>query len=281
VFLPLMVPVIFLMGVGPLSKWKHAEVPDLAKRLRWAAVVALVMALVTGWLAGEIKPLTSLGLALGWWIVASVATDLWEKVRPLPGVATVGQRLRQVPRASFGMMLAHLGVAGFVFGVTLVRGFEVERDVKMNAGDQTTVNGTTFTFKGLREVTGPNYQAVRADIEVSRDGRSLGLMQPEKRIYRVQSNPMTEAAIRSRPNGDLYVSLGEAVDGGRAWIVRVYIKPFVTWIWGGCVLMALGGALAASDRRYRLDARERAREKAREGERDGAKEPAATGGAVA
>ena len=277
VFGVLMAPVIFLMGVGPLAKWKHAEVPDIAKRLRWAAAVTLVMALVSGWIAGEIKPLTSVGLALGWWIVASVATDLWEKVRPLPGVATTAQRVRQVPRAGFGMMLAHLGVAAFVFGVTLVRSYEVERDVKMNPGDQTTVNGTTFTFKGVREVSGPNYQAVRADIDISREGASIGVMHPEKRVYRVQSNPMTEAAIRSRVTGDLYVSLGEPVDGGRAWIVRVYVKPFVTWIWGGCVLMALGGALAASDRRYRRDA------KAKEELRDLGKEGAATvaGGAAA
>ncbi len=114
-------------------------------------------------------------------------------------------------------------------------------------------------------MAGPNYQAIRADIDVSRDGRSIGLMQPEKRVYRVQSNPMTEAAIRSRPTGDLYVSLGEPVDNGRAWIVRVYDKPFITWIWGGCVLMALGGALAASDRRYRKEAREKARDRAHDG----------------
>jgi cytochrome c-type biogenesis protein CcmF len=257
VFVPLMVPVVFLMGVGPLAKWKQAQLPDLAKRLRWAAVVALVMALVSGWLAGEIRPLTSIGLALGWWIVAATLTDLWEKVRPLPGVATVSQRMRQVPRATLGMMLAHLGVAAFVFGVTLVRTYEVEHDVKMAPGDGTTVRGTTFTFKGAREVEGPNYRAVRADIELAREGRVIGVMHPEKRIYRVQSNPMTEAAIRSRPTGDLYVSLGEPVDGGKAWIVRVYVKPFVTWIWGGCVLMALGGALAASDRRYRREARAR------------------------
>ena len=176
------------------------------------------------------------------------------------------------------MVLAHLGIAVFIVGVTSVRGYEVERDVKMNPGDQTTVNGTTFTFKGVREVAGPNYQAVRADIDISREGASIGVMHPEKRVYRVQSNPMTEAAIRSRVTGDLYVSLGEPVAGGNgAWIVRVYVKPFVQWIWGGCVLMALGGALAASDRRYRRDA------KAKEELRDLGKEGAATvaGGAAA
>jgi cytochrome c-type biogenesis protein CcmF len=256
VFVLLMVPVLVLMGIGPLAKWKQAEVAEVARRLPWAALTAGVMGLASGWLAGEVRPATSLGLALGWWIVASVLTDLWEKLRPLPGVASVAQRARQLPRATIGMMLAHLGVAAFVFGVTLVRSYEVERDVRMGPGDQVTVRGNTFVMKGVREVTGPNYRAVRGDIELRRGDRVIGVMHPEKRVYRVQTNPMTEAAIRSRPTGDLYVSLGEPVDNGRAWIVRVYVKPFVTWIWGGCVLMALGGALAASDRRYRREARE-------------------------
>ena len=212
-------------------------------------------ALASGWLAGEIRWATSLGLAMGWWIVASTATDLWERVRPVPGVASLGQRIRQVPRASMGMMLAHLGVAAFIFGVTLVRGFEVERDVQMAVGDSTTVGGYTFTFQGVRDEPGPNYTAARATVDVSRNGRPVAAMFPEKRVYRVQSNPMTEAAIRSGVTGDLYVSLGEPVDDGRAWIVRVYVKPFVDWIWGGCLLMALGGGLAASDRRYRRAAR--------------------------
>jgi cytochrome c-type biogenesis protein CcmF len=120
----------------------------------------------------------------------------------------------------------------------------------MKPGDHTEAAGHRFELKGLRELDGPNYRAVQGWIEVTRDGRKLADMYPEKRVYRVQTMPMTEAAIRSRLSGDLYVSLGEPVEGG-AWIVRVYVKPFVNWIWGGCALMALGGALAATDRRYR------------------------------
>jgi cytochrome c-type biogenesis protein CcmF len=115
------------------------------------------------------------------------------------------------------------------------------------------VSGYTFTLRGLKEVAGPNYMAVQGTVEVSRDGKKLMDMFPEKRVYRVQSNPMTEAAINTGFTRDLYVSLGEQVDGG-AWIVRVYYKPFVDWIWGGCVIMALGGLLAATDRRYRVRA---------------------------
>jgi cytochrome c-type biogenesis protein CcmF len=141
-------------------------------------------------------------------------------------------------------------VAAFCFGVAMVKSYEVERDVKMTMGDSTTVNGYTFTFKGTREVPGPNYSAVRGLIEVTRDGHKLMDMQPEKRVYRVQQNPMTEAAIDVGLTRDLYVSLGEPVDGD-GWIVRIYVKPFIDWIWGGCLLMALGGLLAVTDRRYR------------------------------
>jgi cytochrome c-type biogenesis protein CcmF len=154
-----------------------------------------------------------------------------------------------------GMSLAHLGVAVFIFGVTMVKTYEVERDVSMGLGDTTEVNGWVFTFRGVREVQGPNYTAAQGLVVLSRDGREVAQMRPEKRVYRVQQNPMTEAAIRTRITGDIYVSLGQPAQGD-AWVVRVYYKPFVTWIWGGCVLMALGGLLAASDRRYRLARRE-------------------------
>ena len=267
VFVPLMIPVIFLMGVGPMTRWKQAELPDLARRLRWAAVVALVGSLLSGWLAGGIHVMSSIGLALAWWIAASVATDLWEKIRPLPGVATMPQRLRQVQRATVGMMAAHLGVAAFIFGVTMVRTYEVERDVKMKLGDTTTVSGYTFTFLGVRDIEGPNYVAAQGQVKVTAEGsdKTVVEMYPEKRVYRVQRNPMTEAAITTGLLRDLYVSLGEPVDNNEAWIVRIYVKPFVDWIWGGCFIMALGGLLAATDRRYRRKVPATAAQNAAEG----------------
>jgi len=255
VFVPLMTPLAFLMGVGPLARWKQAALPDIATRLRWAAGVAVVAALLTGWIAGRISLMASLGFVMAWWIVASLATDLWERVRPAGGMPThVMQRLRLLPRAMVGMMVAHFGVAAFIFGVTMVKTYEVERDVKMDVGDSTQISGYTFTFIGVRDVTGPNYQAVRGTVEITRDGAKVAVMRPEKRVYRVQQNPMTEAAIRPGLLRDLYVSLGEPVEGN-AWIVRVYVKPFIDWVWGGCLLMAFGGLLAATDRRYRVRAR--------------------------
>jgi cytochrome c-type biogenesis protein CcmF len=251
VYVPLMVPVVFLMGIGPLCRWKEAEVPDLARRLRWAAVVTVVASLLTGWMAGHVGVMTSVGLGMGFWIASSIATDFWEKTKPLPGVATWAQRVGQLPRAHIGMMVAHLGVAAFIFGVTMVRSYEVERDVQLTPEQSVQVGDYSFKFLGVREFDGANYRAVQGGVEVSRGGQVIAQMLPEKRIYRVQTNPMTEAAIRSRLTGDLYVSLGEPVGGKGAWILRVYIKPFITWIWGGCFVMALGGAIAASDRRYR------------------------------
>ena len=256
VFVPLMTPIAFLMGVGPLARWKQAELPDLAHRLRWAAGVAVVAALATGGLAGRLSWGATLGFLMAFWIVAAIATDLWERVRPGGGMrgGIVG-RLRLLPRAMVGMMVAHLGVAAFAFGVSMVKTYEVERDVKMTSGDTTELAGYVFTFGGVKNINGPNYDGVQGRFEVTRDGRPVVTLRPEKRIYRVQRNPMTEAAIDPGPTRDLYVSLGEEVDGG-AWIVRVYFKPFVDWIWGGCLVMALGGLLALSDRRYRARKRQ-------------------------
>jgi cytochrome c-type biogenesis protein CcmF len=254
VFAPLMAPVVFLMGVGPMARWKQAELPDLAVRLRWAAVVTVLATGLSAWIAERISFMSVLGMLLGWWIVASVLTDLWERVSPKgQGLGMMLRRTSQLPRATMGMMVAHLGVAVFIFGVTIVKTHEVERDVKMKPGDATTIGNLRFTLKEFKEVQGPNYQAVRGLVDVtdvSRGDRLVARMEPEKRVYRVQTMPMTEAAIRTGLVRDLYVSLGEPVEGG-AWIVRLYVKPFVDWIWGGCVLMALGGLLAATDRRYR------------------------------
>jgi cytochrome c-type biogenesis protein CcmF len=248
VFVPLMVPVVLLLGFGPLAHWKNAELPALAKQLRWAALASVIAALATGWLAGRITLGATLGLLMSFWIVASMATDLRERTR---------HGLRQLPRATLGMMLAHLGVAAFAFGISMVKTYEAEREVALPVGGSTELAGHVFTLRGLQNMRGPNYEAVQGLVEVARNGRAVAQLRLEKRVYRVQRNPMTEAAIDPGVTRDLYVSLGEPVKGG-AWIVRVQVKPFVNWIWGGCVLMALGGALAVADRRYRTRRREEA-----------------------
>ena len=256
VFMPLMVPTVFLMGIGPMARWKAADIPALALRLRWAMGATVVAALLTGLLAGEIRPLATGGLLMAYWIFTSVATDLWERIRPEgKGLVEIRRKWRQLPRAIVGMMVAHVGVAVFTLGVVMVKTYEVESDVKMNVGDSTTVRGYTFTFKGMKEVQGPNYVASQGQMEITRNGVRIDELQPEKRVYRVQQNPMTEAAISAGLTRDLYVSMGEEVEGG-AWIVRVYVKPFINWVWGGCLLMAGGGLLAVMDRRYRRKQKE-------------------------
>jgi len=142
-------------------------------------------------------------------------------------------------------------VAVFILGVTMVLAYQQEKDVRMEVGDTTTINEYTFRFDGVVQRPGPNYQASTANTALLKDDKVVLYLHPEKRIYTVQTQPMTEAAINSTPFRDLYVSMGEPVGGG-AWSVRVYFKPFVSWIWGGAVIMALGGFVTLTDPRYRL-----------------------------
>jgi cytochrome c-type biogenesis protein CcmF len=243
------------MGVGPLARWKQATLPDLWQRLKWALAVSLVTALLLPLAAGSWTPMVSFGLLLAAWIVATTVVNIRERGRGVRG-GILAQLARQ-PRSYWGMIVAHLGIAVFIVGVTMVKGYETERDVRMNVGDTVTVGGFALRFDGTTEVGGPNYRAGRGGFDVSRNGEHVTTLAPEKRVYNAGGMPMTEAAIRTTPLGDLYVSLGEPVDGG-AWSVRVYHKPFITWIWGGCLLMALGGLLALSDRRYRVAMRREA-----------------------
>jgi cytochrome c-type biogenesis protein CcmF len=254
VFVPLMVPAVFLMGIGPIARWKKASLPELAVRLRWAFLAALVTALILPFVLGQWKLLVSLGLMLALWIVFTAVLNIWQRVKTTSGQLSVYQKLRTQARSYYGMHLAHLGVAVFIVGVTLVTGYQSEQDVRMDIGDTVNAGNYTFRLNGVTNVPGPNYRAARADIEVSKNGKVVNHMYPEKRSYIATGNVMTETAIDTGLFRDLYISLGEPVSGG-AWSVRVYYKPFVDWIWGGALLMAMGGGLALSDRRYALAAR--------------------------
>ncbi|MES2634540.1 MAG: heme lyase CcmF/NrfE family subunit [Pseudomonadota bacterium] len=253
VFAPLMAPALFLMAVGPMVRWKQGELPPLVRRLRWALAVALLVAVLSAWGAGRIGWQAVLGFAAAYWIVFSM---LAEWMPPGTSWPERWRRLRARSRAEWGMWLAHGGIAVFIIGVVMVKNYEQERDVQARPGDTVTLSGYQFRFLGVQDVQGPNYQAARATVEVRRGDKLLATMHPEKRVYRVQQNPMTEAAIDTGLTRDLYVALGESLEDG-SWTLRVYIKPFVDWIWGGCLLMGLGGALAASDARYRRRVREK------------------------
>jgi cytochrome c-type biogenesis protein CcmF len=199
---------------------------------------------------GRWSPTLALGLGLGCWVLLAMATALRDRLRG--GPQRGWRALAQPSLAWWGMGLAHLGVAVFVFGVTVVRGYQTETELRMPPGSSVAVGRHALRFDGVTRVTGPNYEAERGHFVLTLQGEPVDVLQPEKRRYlSLPATPMTEAAIDSGLLGDLYVSLGEAAGDG-AWSVRVHHKPFVTWVWGGCALMALGGVAAALDRRYRV-----------------------------
>jgi len=253
VFVPLMAPAAFLIGVGPIARWKQAKIPELAVRLRWAFALSFLMALLLPFVIGGWKWRVSLGLLLVFWIAVTVAQNFWSRLRPSDG-SSFFTKLRTTSRSYYGMQLAHLGVAVFIAGVTVVTNYQTEKDVKMNIGDTVNVGGYDFQLRNLAQLPGPNYQAVRADIEVTENGAPVAMMHPEKRAFTTAQSVTSETAIDRSIFRDLYLALGDQVDN-RAWTVRVYHKPLVNWIWGGALLMAIGGAFAVSDRRYALAAR--------------------------
>jgi cytochrome c-type biogenesis protein CcmF len=276
VFVPLMAPAMFLMGLGPLARWKKASLPELAQRLRWAFVISVISAVALPFVIGGWQWRASLGLLLAVWILATILVNLWERVRVTSGQLTTFQKLRMQSRSYYGMQVAHLGVAVFIVGVTLVTGYQSEQDVKMQKGDVVHAGGYEFQFNGTTPLTGPNYRGARAEMIVSRNGVEQERMYPEKRNYNATGNVMTETAIDAGIFRHLYISLGEPIDfAADIWSVRVYYKPFVGWIWYGAILMAIGGGLALSDRRYALAAR-----KEREA-REAAKKPAEVPATVA
>jgi cytochrome c-type biogenesis protein CcmF len=240
-----------LMGVGTLARWKHADPALLVKQLQAAFIVSLLFGLLSllpmfsggNWLVG-------LGMGLAMWIATSHVVGLRDRLKHKQGFSGFWLDFKTGGRSYYGMILAHLGVAMFIVGVTMVSNYGIESDVRMSPGDVSDIAGYRFTFEGVQRSPGPNYNAHRGRFQVSKDGQQLTTLEPEKRTYFVQTKPMTEAAIDWGLTRDLYVSLGEPLGGGD-WSLRLYYKPYVRWIWLGGLLMSLGGILAVTDRRYR------------------------------
>jgi cytochrome c-type biogenesis protein CcmF len=243
VFVPIMIPLLVLMGIGPWTNWKNTDLFTVIKRLWIAALVAVLAAIIIPLVMGEFTWLSSLGFLLAFWVIASGVMQI------------IRQAKAGKPTRSFmGMQVAHLGIAVFVIGVTMVGTYQEEKDVRMLAGESVSVGGYEIQLKGVEPVPGPNYKAMQGTFLLTRNGKLEATMYPEKRIYISSTMPMTEAAIDVGLTRDIYVSLGEELED-KAWAVRVYYKPFVDWIWGGCLLMAIGGFLAMSDKRYRMKLR--------------------------
>jgi cytochrome c-type biogenesis protein CcmF len=245
VFVPLMVPVVFLMVPGGIAHWREARWKELGLAVRIPALAAVLSAVFIWVFTEKGTWLSAMGIALATWVVVGLILQIKERVKK-PG---------RIPPSFWGMHLAHLGIAVVVVGITMVKGYEVERDVRMGLNDTVSIENYSFELVGVSNVDGPNYKAIRAEINVTQNNQFLEVLHPEKRKYFSSAMPMTEAAIDSGLFRDLYVSLGEAIEGDKPqWSVRVFYKPFVSWLWYGAILMVLGGLLAVSDRRYRKSA---------------------------
>ncbi|MEC5216443.1 cytochrome c-type biogenesis protein CcmF [Actimicrobium sp. GrIS 1.19] len=255
VFVPLMIPVLLLLAVGPFVRWKESSVADLLHRLRLIALATLLFAVAAGLLLSS-SPMVVFGVTLAVWIFLATGSNLLERLRHAPAGTAIWQRVRSQPRSYWGMLVAHAGIGVFVVGVTLVKGLEVSNDVTMRVGETTSVGGYDFKFAGLKPINGGNFTGSQGVFEVTRDGNKVVTLTPEKRLFTVRNMPMTEAGIDRGFTRDLYVSLGEPISAG-VWVVRVQHKPFVAWIWAGCLIIAFGGFLAASDRRYRMASRQK------------------------
>lgn len=253
VFVAIMVPGIFLMGIGPIARWKKATVPELASKLKWALALSIISALLVPSVMGKLTPMIFVGLLMAFWVMSSLYVSMKTRLDAIPN-GPLSQKLKSFGPAYNGMLLAHFGLAVFIIGVTMVKGYEMESDIVMKTGETKTINGYDFRFEGTLPFRGPNYVAKIGQFHVTKAGKEIALLTPEKRLYLASRAVMTEASISINPVRDIYVSLGEELEDEAkgTWSIRVYFKPFVQWIWVGCLLMGLGGILTMIDKRYRL-----------------------------
>ncbi len=258
-FVPLMVPLLLAMGIGPLLAWKRGDLGGALSRLAVAGGVSLVAAILVWSLQTDGPFMAGIGIALAIWIAGGVATEFATRI----GLGKIKlraslARLVQLPRAAHGMTLAHLGLAIAIVGMTGSSAWTEERIAVMRPGDRLAVAGYEFRLDGVTRIDGPNYWAFRASFGVLDDNRTIATLRPERRFFRVQRMPTTEAGIYTTGFADLYAVIGDP-DGEGGWTVRAYYQPLVPWIWGGILVMVAGGVLSLSDRRLRVGAPGRAR----------------------
>ena len=261
VFVPLMVPMIAAMAVGPLLAWKRADLGAALARLWVALAAALAAAAVTWGVFGGGSVMGLLGMGLAAWLLIGTVVELGGRIHL--GRAPAGESLRRLarlPRSAWGQTLGHAGLALAIAGMTAAGAWKVESIQVMAPGQTVTVAGYAYTFLGAEQVRGPNYAATRGTFEVRRGGAPVITLRPEKRIYEVQSRRTTEAAIHTTVLGDLYAVIGDAAEGAEgAFVTRLYFNPLVAWMWAGALVMVLGGFLSLTDRRYRIGAPARRR----------------------
>ncbi|MFV0575676.1 MAG: heme lyase CcmF/NrfE family subunit [Vibrio sp.] len=246
----LIVPFSLILGIGPLVRWKRDNLSEVKIPMLISFVVSVAGAVVIAMLSSkEFMPLATLGWFMALWIVAMHAFELYQRATHRHSFL-VG--LTKLQRSHWAMMLGHIGLAVTIIGIAMVQNYSIERDVRLAPGDKFEIHGYQFDFVGVRDHDGPNYDGFIADFNISEDGQFVNELHAEKRYYHTARSMMTEAAIDRGFTRDLYVAMGEQLEGTNAWAVRIYYKPFIRWIWFGAILMSIGGALAISDKRYRF-----------------------------
>ena len=273
IFIPLGIPIVLILGIGITARWKQDNGSRLIKALRMPMILSVVLGTVTavvlvrGVFTAELASFKFIGaelaLILAWWIVINSGKLITDRLKNRDNKMS---GLQLIPRAVYGMTVAHIGVAVFVVGIILTSLFSIEKDVRLSNNSSVELAGYEFVFEGVRNVLGPNYQAAEGRVLVRKDDKDLVLLHPQKRYYPVKQNTMTEAAIDASLWRDLFVALGEPLGGSPdksklepldksntgAWSVRVYYKPFIRWIWLGALIMSIGGFISATDKRYRV-----------------------------
>jgi cytochrome c-type biogenesis protein CcmF len=242
VFPLLMLPVVLLIPFGPFFRWAAADWRATWRSLRPAVILAVVAALVAVLLFPHLPSRGIVGVAATFWVGAGIVLYALKRWREAPAG-------RRYTPEMLGMILAHLGLAVFLAGVLITSAASVESDLRFAPNETQQVGGLDFRFTGVTRVNGPNYLADQGTIEVRDGANVVATLHPQKRQYAGQQM-QSVAAIQGGVFRDIYVALGDPL-GNNAWAVRIYVKPFVRWIWAGGLFMLFGGLTAAADRRFR------------------------------
>ncbi len=251
-FTLLIVPFVAFLGLGPISRWKHQPVGALKNQLLFALGLSITAAVLINAAAYDSPTyFAAFGLVMAFWILITSIQEVLQRTNSMDQQISLTKRLIKLPRSHWGMVLGHVGFAVSLIGITLVSNYDLEKDIRMLPGEQVELGGYAFRFNEVSAISGPNYNAQVGSFDVFRKGVPVVHLEPEKRHYFKNQMPMTEAAIHSTLAGDLFIALGEPLEG-KAWAVRIYIKPFVAWIWAGAIIMALGGFISITDKRYRV-----------------------------
>jgi cytochrome c-type biogenesis protein CcmF len=251
VFIPLMLILAFLLGIGPMARWKQQNITEIIKRRGLIFIISLAIGVLAPYTVNQGEAFSAIaGITVAVWIILTTLLGIWNRSRNRGGAAT---GVLSLSRSFVGMSLAHLGFAISIVGITITSIYGLERDVGITIGEAAELGAYEFRLDSIHETNGPNYQATEGTVSILKNGELITTLQPQKRIYRVQTSPMTEAGIEAGLFRDLFVALGESL-GENKWSLRIQYKPFVRWIWLGGLFMAFGGAIAASDRRYRVSA---------------------------